>query len=483
MREKIIDLGGSSDPNSIGKRCTVADIKAGRRFYRIMIDCGTEFVREGEDGATFGVGSDFSLLDDKPIDAVVLTHADTDHSGALGLLRKSGKLGKDAPIIATPQTARLLEFVMKDGERSGNHTIMDSISVMNRRKAILKPGLCEILPGLTVLFEPAGHKPGAVSIGIPIRSGKGVALITGDLSSRREPRPTITGRELPSETWPTDWTSKICQVWSTDLTYGSGPKTSLALEVERMQAELEAELLAGKKSVFGAFGSERGQAVAMWALPVARKLGVPIWLDGSISKIWNIFRENSWSGIDIVLPELGENTGIMPIRDSMHRMALLEKDGSAVFVTTPGMFDHRPMVQYLNYGLSREDFAFNITSWFAPQTNADRLWTRWQNILKARQEGSKEEFLVSIRDEEAEDGRVRLPFRAGLNRYSLGAHGDLNDFSELMEDIVSVCRGGELFEFMILGHGSLQSQKDGAKELRKYTEQTFFSEEGLIVNI
>lgn len=480
MKEKIIDLGGASNPEAVGKRCTVADIKTDRGFYRIMIDCGTEFVREEEVGA-FGVGPDFSFLDGQPVDGVVLTHADTDHSGALGLLRRSGKLGKDAPILSTPQTAHLLEFVMKDGERSGNHSFLDMINVMSRRTFVPKPGLCEFLPGLPVLFEPAGHKPGAVSIGIPIRSGKGVALVSGDMSSPNESRPTITGRQMPSETWPRDWASKICQVWSTDLTYGSKPKIPLADEVKRMQDQLEADILAGKKSVFGAFGSERGQAVGMWALPVARKHGVPVWLDGSISKIWDIFRENPWSDIDIVLPELGESAGVMPIRDSSHRMALLEKSGPAVFVTTSGMFDHRPMVKYLAHGLTREDFTFNITSWFAPGTNADRLMSRWQKILKARQEGYEKEFTVRIYDEE--EGWLKLPFRAGLNRYGFGAHGDLNDFVGFIDDIVKVCRNGKLLEFIVLGHGSAQSQQEAAERLRPYTDQMFFSQEKLVINV
>lgn len=480
MREKIVDLGGSSNPESVGKRCTVADIKAGRRFYRVMIDCGTEFFRQGGTD-TMSVGPDFSFLNDREVDAVVLTHADADHAGALGLLIKSGMLKKDAPIVSTPQTAGLLEFVMGDGEKSGNHSFLESIDVMSRRRAVLKPGLCEVLPGLPVFFDPAGHKPGAVALGIPIRSGKGVALISGDRSSPKEDRPTVKGPSLISETWPRDLASKICQVWSTDLTYGSKPKNPLSGEVERMQLQLEADILAGKKSVYGAFGSERGQAVAMWLLPVAQKYGVPIWLDGSISKIWDIFKDNPWSDKDLPLPELGENTGIMRIRDSMHREALLRKDGPAIFVTTPGMFDHRPMVKYLEHGLSREDFSFIITSWFAPGTNADRLWSAWGKIQKARQSGNNEEFTVKIHDDEA--GWQRLAFRAQLHRFGLGAHGDLNDFVEFIEDIVKVCRGGKLFEFMVLGHGSHESQQDAAQRLRQFSEQMFFSQDKLTINV
>lgn len=481
MTEKMIDLGGSSNPESVGKRCTVADVKAGRRLYRLMIDCGTEFVRETEEGG-IGSGPDFSFINDKLIDAILLTHADTDHAGALGLLRKSRLLSKNAIILCTPQTARLMEFVLRDGERSGNHSILDSMNIASRLRVIPKPGLCEVLPGLTVLFSPAGHKPGAATIGIPIRSGKGVALVSGDRSSPREPRPTVLGPPLISESWPSDWASKICQVWSTDLTNAAKPKeTSLSEEVQKMQSQAEADIIAGKKIAIGAFGSERGQSVGMWLREIAKKYNIPVWLDGSISKIHDIFRENRWSGIDCVLPELGEDTGIMRIRDSMHREALLKEEGPAIFVTTSGMFDHRPMVKYLEYGISREDFSFYITSWFAPRTNADRLWSKWIKIQKARQEGSIEEFKVKIYDEEI--GWVELPFVANLHRFGLGAHGDLNDFAELIDDVVIKCRKGELFEFMVLGHGSYQARMAGAARLRQYTEEIFFSEDKLTIKI
>lgn len=480
MREKIIDLGGSSNPESVGKRCTVADVKAGRHSYRIMIDCGTEFIRKGDAG-TLSVGPDFSFLSDKEVDAVVLTHADADHAGALGLLRKSGMLKKDAPILSTPQTARLLEFVMRDGEKSGSHSFLDTLNMMSRRLVVKKPGFCEILPGLPIFFDPAGHKPGAVALGIPIRSGKGVALVSGDRSSPKEDRPTVKGPGLISESWPRDWASKICQVWSSDLTYGSKPKNPLSGEVTRMQRQLEKNILAGKKSVYGAFGSERGQAVGMWLLPVALKYGIPIWLDGSISKIWDIFKDNLWSDKDLPLPELGERTGIMQIRDSMHRETLLRKEGPAIFVTTPGMFDHRPMVKYLECGLPREDFTFNITSWFAPGTNADRLWSRYLAIQEARESGSNEEFTVKIHDEEV--GWQRMPFRAELHRFGLGAHGDLNDFAEFIEDVVKVCCADKLFEFMVLGHGSYESQQEAAQRLRQFSEQMFFSQDKLTIKV
>ena len=55
---------GSTRTGSIGQQCSVVDTMAGSRPYRIMVDCGMEFVREDELGMG-GIGpTPTSLLND-----------------------------------------------------------------------------------------------------------------------------------------------------------------------------------------------------------------------------------------------------------------------------------------------------------------------------------------------------------------------------------------------------------------------------------
>jgi len=477
VREKVIYLGGSSKPDSIGKQCTVFDIIARKNMrsyeYRLMVDCGMEFVR----GEKSGPVPNFSLIKDRKIDCVILTHGHTDHTGGLGALRASGLLSESAPVISSPQTAHMLELNLRDGERSRIHSIFDTANIMKRRMSVPKPGLCEVLPGLVLLFAQNGHLSGSASIVIPTGSGKNI-LVIGDTSE--EDQPITQGRRLPSEYYPASHIPDC--IGGTDFTYGFGNKTPLSEVVLKFQNQVRADIQAGKKVVAGVFRAGRGQNVPIWLLDIARELNVPIWLDGSTSTVWNILRENPWSERDGILPELGEKNGVIPVRDSMHRMTLLEKEGPAIFVTTPGMADFRPLVKYLEFGLPRKDFSFYFTSWIDRHTNANRILSRQAKIEKARDEGRQLEPLVKIFDEEV--GWIELPMEADVHHFGLGAHGDSEESIRLIDDIVMKCRGGNPLEFVLATHGSLANRKAAAERIYpKYTDQFFFGEENTIITI
>jgi Cft2 family RNA processing exonuclease len=498
-RESIMILGGSGNPNSMGKACTVADIQTQslKYSYRIMIDDGMEFQQEPTDDEpkrerfNNSISPNLSRINGRKIDAVLLTHFHYDHVGALGELVKikynpelnkteiESSLKPEASIFSTPQTACGLEYTLRDGEMSSReHTVLNTIELLRRRKIIPKPGVYEILPDLPVFFHPVGHLPGASSIIIPTASG-GKGLITGDMC--RENMPTIKGWQLPSECWPADWTPD--QIWGCDLTYGTGTKPPLSEEVEKFQVQAKADLINGKKIVGASFRTGRGQNLPMWLLPVAKELGIPIWIDGSISKIYNIFQKYRWSDSDGELPELGELTGIKKVRDSMHRRALLEEGGPAIFFTTSGMGNFGPIVDYFKHGLPREDFSFYFTSWLAPGSNGDRLLKQYKEALQLRQKNPLKLPRAKILDAREKEGSIVLPFKADVHHFKLGAHGDLNDFVDFVEDIVTKCRKGRLLKRIILTHGNFKSLTEGANALSRFTEEICYGNEGTIVNI
>ncbi len=157
-------------------------------------------------------------VDPSSLDAVVLTHAHLDHSGALPLLVKQGFRG---PVYATPSTIDLCELLLPDS----GHLQEDDADFANRHKSSTHdPALplyteeearhalrfLEPLPfdrtielgGLTLRLRPAGHILGASSV--ELRGENGSLLLSGDLGRpddlvMRAPAPIEHGDTLVVE--------------------------------------------------------------------------------------------------------------------------------------------------------------------------------------------------------------------------------------------------------------------------------------------
>ena len=131
----------------------------------------------------------------KQLDAVVLTHAHLDHSGALPLLVKQGYAG---PIYATPSTIDVCKILLPD---SGRLQEEDAEYLNRHQRSKHKPALPlytedeakralrQLAPlpfeqqinlaGLQLRLRPAGHIIGAGNV--ELASDKGTVLFSGDL--------------------------------------------------------------------------------------------------------------------------------------------------------------------------------------------------------------------------------------------------------------------------------------------------------------
>ena len=94
---KLIFHGGAQE---VGRSC----IELITSESRILLDCGIKITPDGLEYP--------SRLDDlSDVDAVFLSHAHLDHSGALPLLKHKGFAGK---IFCTLATAKLSDVLLKD---------------------------------------------------------------------------------------------------------------------------------------------------------------------------------------------------------------------------------------------------------------------------------------------------------------------------------------------------------------------------------
>src|SRR5579885_1489991 len=174
-------LGGASE---VGASSTLLQV-AGRR---LLIDGGMRpAAREGQSRLP-----DLSLLDAAPPEALLITHAHIDHTGALPLI---ASLYPHIPIYATESTRVLTEILLRDsvkimeqeglkpdGETPLYHAEqVDSLLVRIQPVGFRQPfAPITDLPELTVRYFPAGHILGAAMLFF--ETPEGTLLHTGDIS-------------------------------------------------------------------------------------------------------------------------------------------------------------------------------------------------------------------------------------------------------------------------------------------------------------
>lgn len=154
-------------------------------------------------------------FDPKSLDAVVLSHAHIDHSGALPLLVREGFSG---PIYCTPGTAALLDIMLRDAaylqEEQAAHAnryryskhepalplyrVEDALDAL----ALVQPraygATFEARSGATAVFRPAGHILGSATVDLALEcAGSRRLVFSGDLG--RWDRPIIHDPELVEE--------------------------------------------------------------------------------------------------------------------------------------------------------------------------------------------------------------------------------------------------------------------------------------------
>jgi metallo-beta-lactamase family protein len=141
-------------------------------------------------------------FDARTLDAVVLTHAHLDHSGALPLLVRQGFRG---PVLATPSAIELCRLLLPDSgriqeedadyanrHRSSRHhpalplyTEEDAERSLRRFEPLAFEQRAEIFPGVFATLRPAGHILGAASVELGV--GDETVLFSGDLGRPDDP--------------------------------------------------------------------------------------------------------------------------------------------------------------------------------------------------------------------------------------------------------------------------------------------------------
>jgi metallo-beta-lactamase family protein len=168
---------------------------------KILLECG---LFQGRRQDTYEKNKSFKF-DPKEIDALILSHAHIDHSGNIPNLVKNGF---DGPIYATPATMDLCDIMLKDSaylqqrdvewlnKKKKDHTpeealysLEDVERALNNFAKVEYNTATEILPGIIVTFQDAGHILGSAGILLEIEEdGKKIRFgFSGDIGRPEMP--------------------------------------------------------------------------------------------------------------------------------------------------------------------------------------------------------------------------------------------------------------------------------------------------------
>lgn len=266
----------------------------------ILIDCG---LFQGRRAETFEKNRKVSI-DPNKLDAVVLSHAHIDHSGALPLLCKQGYGG---PIYATLATRDLSAPMLHDTaaiqESDARHIArllargvphLRPVEPLYQREDVTRAlgqmiGLPyhhkqQIAPGVSVTFLEAGHVLGSAIVVLDIEDEGQIRRVafTGDLG--RHHLPILRDPEVP--------TGVECLI--TESTYGD----RMHPPIERMGQDLadvvRRTIACGGKVIIPSFALERAQEV-VYELKRLLRAGqipsVPVYVDSPLTvKLTEIFK-------------------------------------------------------------------------------------------------------------------------------------------------------------------------------------------------
>lgn len=361
----------------------------------VLLDCGLFQGRRAESTARnqalpFAPGS---------VDALVLSHAHIDHSGAIPLLVKGGFSG---PIHATAATADLCRAMLldaahiqaKDAEflnrrHGGRHRheriapIYDASDVeealqLFRPHPYGKP--FEVLPGFEATFHEAGHIVGSAHVEARWKeNGRGGSLVfTGDLG--RPQRPIIRDpAPLPH-----------ADVLITEGTYGGTThpdEPSLLASLERIVRETVER---GGRIVIPAFAVGRTQEVvhAFTRLEAEGRIPtLPIYLDSPlanqvqsiVARHTEVFDAETCAALARGEDPIGMNR-VIAVREAEDSMKLNDKPGPFVTIAASGMAEAGRILHHLHHTIEDPRHTVIIVGYQAEGTLGKRLVDRLPEV-------------------------------------------------------------------------------------------------------
>jgi Cft2 family RNA processing exonuclease len=410
---KITFLGGADEVGASG----ILVETAGRR---VLVDCGIRPSPKAHGGLAADQLPALSLLEagSGKLDAVLVTHAHTDHTGALELVLERYP---DVPVYATAPTLALTRVLHQDSRRimqsrldeEGELPLFDDVAVQRLMAAMLpvpfKTRLA-LAGGLAATFFPAGHIAGAAMIGL--ESDEGRLLLSGDISI--SPQRTVDGARPPAFN---------PDAFIVESTYGGRLHANRAVQERKLVETVAQVTAAGGKVLIPAFALGRAQEILLILSEYQRRgelPPIPVWADGMVRAICQVY-PSFGEALPLALQERGAqffNNNIRPVASNEQRNAIIYNPGPAIIVASSGMLAGGPSLSYARALAPKPEHAILLTGYQDEESPGGRL-----QQLSERGSGT-----IRL-------GAEKVDVQCLIASYSLSAHADESQIISLTETL------------------------------------------------
>jgi metallo-beta-lactamase family protein len=389
--------------------------------HSVLLDCG---LFQGRRADSDRLNREFGF-DPGEIDAVVMSHAHIDHSGALPSLVKRGFRGS---VHCTLATADLLTLMLRDSayiqekdvayvnkrrRRKGEppkeplYTIEDAEDTLELLEGYRYHRRQQIVPGVEATFYDAGHILGSAVVHLEIIEGneKRELVFTGDLG--RPNIPILRDPETPPQ----------ADALIIESTYGDREHDPIEKVGNRL-AELINRVFARKgKLIIPAFSVGRTQELVYAISRLIRADRIPgccVYVDSplavNVTEVFARHPETYDAEIRKILRETGDPFGfglLEYVRSVDESKALNQKPGPFVVLSASGMVEAGRILHHVKNGIDDPKNVILIVGYQAANTLGRKLV-----------DGAKEVRIFG------EPYRLRAEVRE-MNEFS--AHADRNE--------------------------------------------------------
>jgi len=443
VKVEYIPLGGAGE---VGASCGI--LRIGDR--RVLIDAGMRpSARVGQDRLPA-----LDRLAAEPPEAILVTHAHIDHTGALPLV---SEMFPTAPIYCTETTLLLTRLLLADSVRvmeaehlaQEGETPLYTAEVVERTLARVRPvewaqptaPLDD--PAITVRFLHAGHIAGAAMLLIDTPAGRVLHLGDYSVTAQR----TLHGMDV----------QRLPQADAviTEGTYGDAIHANRKEQERALVATVARVVGRGGRALLPAFAVGRAQEVAL-ILRAARSTGelppVPIHLDGMVRGVCDLYQAQVHD-LNPRLQNYVRNARRPLFADPSlavyavtagRRRQLLNDPGAAVVISSSGMMTGGPAPLYARAFAADEKSAIVFSGYQDDESPGAAL-------LRARQGTT-----VTL-------GKEEVTLSCAVERYSLSAHADAGQIA------VAVARSQP--RTTVLVHGEPDTLRALAKRVARHHPQ------------